>query len=56
MIISPYRVSRRELLGVGLAASAAALAPTAAWADATLDRIKSTGKAPLLFYYFKWKA
>ncbi|HEV3177425.1 MAG TPA: ectoine/hydroxyectoine ABC transporter substrate-binding protein EhuB [Stellaceae bacterium] len=44
MIISPYRVSRRELLGLGLAVSAVTLAPVSAWADSTLDRIKSTGK------------
>lgn len=44
MIISPYRLSRRELLGLGLTASAIALAPVPAWADSTLDRIKSTGK------------
>ena len=44
MIISPYRLSRRELLGLGLTASAIALAPGPAWADSTLDRIKSTGK------------
>ena len=44
MIISPHRVSRRELLGVGLAASAVALVPAVARAESTLDRIKSTGK------------
>jgi len=44
MIISPYRVSRRELLGLGLAVSAVTLVPVSAWADSTLDRIKSTGK------------
>ncbi|HXP74142.1 MAG TPA: ectoine/hydroxyectoine ABC transporter substrate-binding protein EhuB [Stellaceae bacterium] len=44
MIISPHRLSRRELLGVGVAASAISLVPAVAWADATLDRIKSTGK------------
>jgi len=32
------------LLGVGVAASAISLVPAVAWADATLDRIKSTGK------------
>jgi polar amino acid transport system substrate-binding protein len=44
MIISPHHMSRRELLGIGVSASAIALMPAVAWADSTLDRIKSTGK------------
>jgi polar amino acid transport system substrate-binding protein len=44
MIISPRHMSRRELLGIGVSASAIALIPAVAWADSTLDRIKSTGK------------
>src|SRR5579883_1373286 len=44
MILSPRRASRRDVLGAGLAASAIAFVPAAAWADATLDRLKKTGK------------
>ena len=44
MIISPHNVSRRELLGFGVAACTITLVPAKAWADSTLDRIKSTGK------------
>jgi len=44
MIITPQRLTRRTLLNAGLAASTVALTPAIAWADATLDRIKSTGK------------
>jgi polar amino acid transport system substrate-binding protein len=44
MIIASHRVARRELLGLGFAATAVMFAPVPAWADATLDRIKSTGK------------
>jgi len=44
MIIMPYRVSRRELLGTGLAAAGVAFMPATARADATLDRIKNAGK------------
>jgi polar amino acid transport system substrate-binding protein len=44
MIIVPWHMSRREMLGAGLALSVAGLMPARAEAASALDGIKSTGK------------
>ncbi|CAN5517041.1 ectoine/hydroxyectoine ABC transporter substrate-binding protein EhuB [soil metagenome] len=38
-----FPLSRRSFVGAGVSAAASIILPAAAWADATLDRIKSTG-------------
>lgn len=44
MIIMPNRVSRRTVLGTGVAVAGTMMLPMRARADATLDRIKNQGK------------
>src|SRR5207247_1412827 len=43
MSINRSRLSRRQVVGVGLAATGAFLLPSIARADATMDRIMNTG-------------